>query len=80
MFRGVILFGLRKHVGGATANAIQTALSVLAHFGRPFEETLSAIPAGLVFGAIDLRVGSIWYVAIIHWVVGVALDWWVVGM
>ncbi|HSM16843.1 MAG TPA: CPBP family glutamic-type intramembrane protease [Gemmatimonadales bacterium] len=80
LFRGVILFGLRKHVGGATANAIQTALSVLAHFGRPMEETLSAIPAGLVFGAIDLRVGSIWYVAIIHWVVGVALDWWIVGM
>ena len=80
LFRGVILFGLRRHVGGATANMIQTALSVLAHFGRPMEETLSAIPAGLVFGAIDLRVGSIWYVAIIHWVVGVSLDWWIVGM
>lgn len=80
LFRGVILFGLRKHVGGATANVIQTALSVVAHFGRPFEETLSAIPAGLLFGAIDLRVGSIWYIAIIHWVVGVSLDWWIVGM
>ncbi len=79
LFRGVILFGLRKHVGGATANMIQTALSVLAHFGRPFEETLSAIPAGLLFGAIDLKVGSIWYIAIIHWVVGVSLDWWIVG-
>jgi len=79
LFRGVILFGLRKHVGGATANMIQTALSVLAHFGRPMEETLSAIPAGLLFGAIDLRVGSMWYLAIVHWVVGVSVDWWIVA-
>lgn len=79
LFRGVLLFGLRKHVGGTTANMIQTALSVLAHFGRPMAETLSAIPAGLLFGAIDLRVGSIWYIAIVHWVAGLSLDWWIVA-
>lgn len=78
LFRGVLLFGLRRQVGDATANAAQTALSVLAHFGRPLPETLAAIPAGLVFGAVDLRVGSVWYVAVVHWIVGVSLDWWIV--
>jgi len=79
LFRGVLLFGLRRQLGGATANAIQTALSVLAHFGRPLPETLAAIPAGLLFGAIDLRVGSIWYLALVHWLVGVSLDYWIVA-
>jgi len=79
LFRGVLLFGLRRRVGGPTANMVQTALSVLAHFGRPLPETLAAIPAGLVFGAIDLRIGSMWYLAVVHWVVGASVDWWIVA-
>lgn len=78
LFRGVLLFGLRSRLGDGTANALQTALSVLAHFGRPWSETVAAIPAGLLFGAADLKVGSIWYVAVIHWVVGVSMDWFLV--
>ena len=73
----MLLFGLRRQIGDATANLTQTALSVLAHFGRPLPETLAAIPAGLVFGAIDLRVGSVWYLALVHWIVGVSVDWWI---
>jgi membrane protease YdiL (CAAX protease family) len=78
LFRGVLLFGLRERVGGGMANAMQTALSVVAHFGRPLDETLAAIPAGLLFGWVDLRIGSVWYVAVIHWVVGAGLDWFIV--
>jgi membrane protease YdiL (CAAX protease family) len=77
MFRGILLFGLRDRVGAGLANAVQTALSAVAHFGRPLDETLAAIPAGLVFGWVDLRIGSVWYVAIIHWVVGAGLDWFI---
>ena len=62
LFRGVLLFGLRDRLGGGTANLLQTALSVVAHFGRAFDETLAALPAGLLFG----------------WVVGVSLDWFIV--
>ncbi|MBI2073395.1 MAG: CPBP family intramembrane metalloprotease [Gemmatimonadetes bacterium] len=75
LFRGVLLFGLRPTVGGTTANVLQTALSVTAHFGRAINETASALPAGLMFGWADLRLGSIWYVAILHWIVGVSMDW-----
>jgi membrane protease YdiL (CAAX protease family) len=79
LFRGVLLFGLRDRLGAGAANIVQTALSVLAHFGRPFDETLAALPAGLVFGAVDLGIGSVWYIAVIHWVVGVSLDWFILA-
>lgn len=78
LFRGVLLFGLKDRLGAWGANVLQTAISVTAHFGRPFQETLAAVPAGLVFGWVDLRIGSIWYLAVVHWLVGVSLDWFVV--
>src|SRR5881296_3456592 len=59
-------------------NLVQTALSVTAHFGRALNEACAAGPAGLVFGAIDLRLGSVWYVALLHWLVGVSMDWFIV--
>jgi membrane protease YdiL (CAAX protease family) len=77
LFRGVLLFGLQRRFGPLAANLLQTALSVTAHFGRPLDETFAAIPAGLVFGWVDLRVGSVWYVALLHWIVGVSLDYFI---
>ena len=76
-FRGVLLFGLADRLGRTTANLAQTGLSVTAHFGRAFSETFSALPAGLLFGWVTLRVRSIWYIAIIHWVVGISCDWFI---
>jgi len=74
LFRGVLLRGLTPRLGFANANMIQMALSVLAHFGRPSTETISAIPAGLAFGGIARHTGSVWYVILIHWAVGTAQD------
>lgn len=79
LFRGVLIFGLRPQLGDSGANASQTGLSVIAHFGRPFTETFAALPAGLVFGWITLRVESLWYVAVIHWTVGTSMDWFIVA-
>lgn len=75
LFRGALLFGLEDRLGGPGANALQTVLSVLAHFGRPATETFAALPAGLVFGSIALRTRSVWYVALIHWTTAVSTDW-----
>lgn len=77
LFRGVLLFGLRQQLGDGVANVLQTALSVTAHFGRALNETVAAFPAGLLFGWVGLRIRSVWYVAVIHWVVGVSLDWFI---
>jgi membrane protease YdiL (CAAX protease family) len=79
LFRGVLLFGLVRRSSAGQANTTQTGLSVVAHFGRPMTETFSAIPAGLAFGWISLRVQSIWYVAVIHWVVGMSMDWFILA-
>jgi len=78
LFRGVLLRGLTPSLGFATANTVQMALSVLAHFGRPGTETLSAIPAGLAFGGIARHTGSVWSVVLIHWTVGTAQDAFIV--
>jgi membrane protease YdiL (CAAX protease family) len=77
LFRGVLLFGLRRKLGDGTSNVLQTALSVTAHFGRAINETGAALPASFVFGWVDLKLGSIWYVAILHWLVGVSMDWFI---
>lgn len=77
LFRGVLLFGLLDAVGARAANLIQTGLSVTAHFGRALPETLMALPAGLAFGVVALRTRSVWYVALIHWTVGVSMDWFI---
>ena len=79
LFRGVLLAGLTRRFGFATANIIQTALSVIAHFGRPFTETAAAIPGGLAFGGVARHTGSVWYVIIIHWAVGMAQDWFIIS-
>jgi membrane protease YdiL (CAAX protease family) len=77
LFRGVLLFGIRRTVGEWPANATQTAISTTAHFGRAINETGIALPAGVLFGWIDLRIGSIWYLAVVHWVVGVSMEWFI---
>ena len=77
LFRGVLLLGLRDRLGAGPANLVQTALSVVAHFGRPMDETIAALPAGLLFGWVDLRIGSVWYIAVVHWAVGMSLDWFI---
>jgi membrane protease YdiL (CAAX protease family) len=77
LFRGVLLFGLRDSFGKVPANLVQTGMSVTAHFGRSFDETLPAFPAGLVFGWLALRLRSVWVVALLHWVTGVSQDWFI---
>ncbi len=75
LFRGVLLFGLLSTLGSWNANGVQTGMSVTAHFGRDLMETASAIPGGLIFGLISLRVKSIWYVVVIHWAIGMSTEW-----
>ena len=77
LFRGVLLFGLVGTLGETGAIFGQTGLSVTAHFGRAINETFAALPAGLGFGWVTLRLQSIWYIAVIHWVAAVSMDWFI---
>jgi membrane protease YdiL (CAAX protease family) len=74
-----MLFGLRDAVGAANAILIQTIPSTLLHIGKPDGEIFAAILAGIAFGIIALRTKSILYVFVIHWLIGVTLDFLIVS-
>ncbi|MBF0472368.1 MAG: CPBP family intramembrane metalloprotease, partial [Nitrospirae bacterium] len=53
---------------------IETISSCLIHIGKPPGETIGSIIVGVIFGLIALRTKSIWYVFILHAVIGVLTD------
>jgi membrane protease YdiL (CAAX protease family) len=73
-FRGFLLFGLKERFGSMNAVLIQTISSCLIHIGKPEGEILGSIIIGIIFGAIALRTRSIWYVFILHALIGVLTD------
>jgi len=78
-FRGFLLLGLSPRLGPVAANVLQAGIVTMAHLGKPGIELAAAFPASLLFGWLALRTGSIWYPLGIHWVVGVALDWFILA-
>jgi len=79
LFRGILYFSGEKKCGVVCSILITTLISALIHtsiggFGKPMIETLSAIPAGLIFGFITYKTRSINYSLIIHLMVGVFTD------
>ena len=78
-FRGFLLLGLEKRLGAHRANLLQSVLAVIIHAGKPISEVAAAFPGSLVFGWLTLRTRSIWYSVALHWLVGVSLDWYIIG-
>lgn len=78
LFRGFMLFGLRDRVGSWMAICIQTIPSVLWHIGLPFGVTFGAIPGGLMFGYLSLRTNSILWPLLLHYLIWVGLDLFIV--
>ena len=78
-FRGFLLLGLQERLGARRANLLQSVLAVIIHAGKPISEVAGAFPGSLVFGWLTLRTGSIWYSVALHWLVGVSLDWYIIG-
>lgn len=87
MFRGFMLFGFKDRVGAWMAILIETIVSTLIHIGmtahisdgvivvgKPEMETISAIVAGFVFGAVALRTRSIFWPVLLHWFIGAGTD------
>jgi len=77
-FRGFMLFGLRKNVGDAMAICIQIIPSCLWHIGMPTGEIFASIFGGILFGMMALKTGSILYPYILHCLIGVTLDLFIV--
>jgi uncharacterized protein len=73
-FRGFLQFGLRPRLGDVNAVLVQTLASCLLHMGKPAPEIYGSILAGLVWGWLVFRTGSLLFVVLLHWLLGVSLD------
>jgi membrane protease YdiL (CAAX protease family) len=73
-FRGFMLNGLKERFGVLAAVLIQIIPSTLVHIGKPFGETFGAIIGGLLFGFVAVRTRSIWYPVMLHAILGISTD------
>lgn len=73
IWRGFMLFGLEKKFG-YYAVLIQMIPFVILHNGKPFLETLGAIPGGIALGLLALRTRSIYYCVVVHMGVMFSID------
>ena len=79
LFRGILFFGSKEKCGVLGAILLTTLISALIHtsiagFGKPMIETLSAIPAGLIFGYFAHKTDSIYLSLLCHVLIGFFTD------
>lgn len=71
MFRGILLFPVVDAIGVWPAIAVNIALYSATHIPKGLDETLGAIPLGLVLCILTLASGTIWIALFVH----VAMAW-----
>ena len=76
-FRGFMQFGLRDTLGDWNTILVQTMASCLIHIGKPDGEIYSSILGGIVWGIVAFRAQSILFIIVIHWLLGVSLDFFI---
>jgi uncharacterized protein len=76
-FRGFMQFGLRQSMGDWQSILVQTVASCLLHIGKPAGEIYASIIGGLVWGIIAFRARSILFIILLHWLLGVSLDFFI---
>ncbi len=77
-FRGVLLASVVPYAGVAAGIWLQTVASFLFHLGKPFPELVASLPAGLLFGVIMVRSRSLLWPILIHVLLGVLTDLFIV--
>ncbi|MFT4704261.1 MAG: hypothetical protein ACI81R_001957 [Bradymonadia bacterium] len=72
-FRGFMVHGTKHRLGSLSVFVMMVPYCMI-HFGKPLPETLGAIIAGVVLGALSLKTRSIWLGVAIHVSVAVSMD------
>jgi hypothetical protein len=72
-FRGFLTFALFRKFG-YNALLIMAIPYVMVHFNKPLPETVGALGAALLLGALALRAGSCIPGFFLHWAVGLTMD------
>jgi membrane protease YdiL (CAAX protease family) len=73
-FRGYLLFGLKDQFGGAYAILIQMLPYIAWHLAKPVAEMWPTPIWGFVVAAVTLRIGSVWYIFLAHWLLNIFMD------
>jgi membrane protease YdiL (CAAX protease family) len=73
-FRGFLLRLVAGRYGLTTGIWLQALAATLIHVGKPLPELLAALPASLVFGVLAVRGRSLLYPLLLHWLIGVTTD------
>lgn len=66
MFRGLLLFTTVEFMGAWPAIILNTALYALVHIPKNLEETIGAVPLGLLLCLITLSTGTFWVAFGVH--------------
>jgi len=66
MFRGVLLFATVPLLGEWPAIILNTAIYALVHVPKNLEETIGAVPLGIVLCLVTLTTGTIWVAFFVH--------------
>lgn len=66
LFRGILLFPLAQEFGVWPAIAVNVALYSSTHIPKGLDETIGAIPLGIVLSLLTLHTGTIWIAFLVH--------------
>ncbi len=66
LFRGLLLFPLAGQIGVWPAIAVNMALYSATHVPKGLEETVGALPLGLVLCLLTLASGTLWIAFLVH--------------
>jgi membrane protease YdiL (CAAX protease family) len=71
LFRGIFLLPVASQIGVWPAIFVNIAIYSATHIPKGLEETIGAIPLGLVFCLLTLATGTIWIAFAVHLVMAV---------
>ena len=66
LFRGFLLFGVKRDYGSYAGILVQVIPYVLVHAGKAEMEAIGSLGVGLALGWLAVKTESIWYGAILH--------------
>ena len=66
LFRGILLIPVADHFGVWPAIAVNVALYSGTHIPKGLDETIGAIPLGIVLSLLTLNTGTIWIALFVH--------------
>ena len=75
LFRGILFFPLLDHLGLITALAINVAIYSIAHIPKGLQETIGAIPFGIVVCLAAGATGTLWFPLLAHCAMALSSEW-----